>query len=169
MSFDVVYLFTNIPLNESVHVIKEVIDPETTKLAVFCLHSTFFSFQDHYYEQISGVAMGSPLSPIVTNLYMEYFERKALDSYPLKPTSWKIFVYETNLNWTHGKAELEKFFNHLNSISFEIKFTMELEENSKIPFLDVLISRKEDGTLGHQVYRKKTHIDSYLHANSYHH
>jgi hypothetical protein len=46
---------------------------------------------------------------------------------------------------------------------------MELEENGKIPFLDVLISIKEDGTLGHQVYRKKTHIDSYLHANSYHH
>ena len=46
---------------------------------------------------------------------------------------------------------------------------MELEENSKIPFLDVLMSRKEDGTLGHQVYRKKTHTDSYLHADSYHH
>jgi hypothetical protein len=79
------------------------------------------------------------------------------------------FVDDTNLKWTHGKAELEKFFNHFNSISSEIKFTMELEENGKIPFLDVLISRKEDGTLGHQVYRKKTHIDSYLHANSYHH
>ena len=57
----------------------------------------------------------------------------------------------------------------LASISSEIKFTMELEENGKIPFLDVLISRKEDGTLGHQVYRKKTHTDSYLHADSYHH
>jgi len=41
---------------------------------------------DSYYEQISGVAMGSSLSPIVTNLYMEYFKRKVLDSYPLKPT-----------------------------------------------------------------------------------
>ena len=79
------------------------------------------------------------------------------------------FIDDTNLKWTHGKAKLEKFFNHFNSISSEIKFTMELEENGKIPFLDVLISIKEDGTLGHQVYRKKTHIDSYLHANSYHH
>ena len=113
--------------------------------------------------------MGSPLSPIVANLCMEYFEKKFLDSYPLNPAWWKRFVHDTNLNWTHGKAELEKFFNHLNSISSEIKFTMELEENGKIPFLDFLISRKEDGTLGHQVYRKKTHTDSYLHAYSYHH
>jgi len=168
-SFDVVSLFTTIPLDEAVHVIKMATDPGTAKLAEICLRSTFFSFQDHYYEQISGVAMGSSLSPIVANLYMEHFERKALDSFHLKPAWWKRFVDDTNLNWTHGKAELEKFFNHLNSISSEIKFTMELEENGKIPFLDVLINRKEDGTLGHQVYRKKTHTDSYLHADSYHH
>lgn len=169
VSFDVVSLFTKIPLDEFVHVIKVVTDPETTKLADICLHSTLFSFQDHYYEQILGVAMGSLLSPIVANLYMEYFERKALYSYPLKPTSWKIFFYDTNLKWTHGKAEMERFFNHLNFISSEIKFTIELEENGKIPFLDVMISRKEDGTLGHQVYRKKTHTEIYLHADSYHH
>lgn len=149
VSFDVVSLFTKIPLDGAVYVIKMATNPKTTQLVEICLRSTFFSFQDHYYEQIYGVAMGSPLSPIVAKLYMEYFERKALNSYPLKPAWWKRFVDDTNLNWTHGKAELEMFFNHLNSISSEIKFTMELEENGKIPFLDVLISRKEDGTLGH--------------------
>ena len=46
---------------------------------------------------------------------------------------------------------------------------MEMEENRSIPFLDVLVTRKEDGTLGHQVFRKKTHTDSYLQAESYHH
>ena len=46
---------------------------------------------------------------------------------------------------------------------------MEIEENMSIPFLDVLVTIKEDGTLGHQVFKKKTHTDSYLHAESYHH
>ena len=46
---------------------------------------------------------------------------------------------------------------------------MELEENMSIPFLDVLIIKKEDGSLGHKVFRKSTHIESYLHANSHHH
>jgi len=45
---------------------------------------------------------------------------------------------------------------------------MEIEENNKIHFLDVLISRKEDGSVSHQVYRKKTHTDRYLHADSHH-
>ena len=45
---------------------------------------------------------------------------------------------------------------------------MELETNMSLPFLDVLISRKEDGSLAHQVFRKKTHTEKYLHANSHH-
>ena len=46
---------------------------------------------------------------------------------------------------------------------------MELEENGSIPFLDILISKRNDGTLSHQVHRKKTHTDRYLHAKSHHH
>ena len=57
----------------------------------------------------------------------------------------------------------------LRFVTYVCKFTMELEENGSIPFLDVLLTRKEDGTLGHEVFRKKTHMDSYLHADSHHH
>ena len=46
---------------------------------------------------------------------------------------------------------------------------MEMEENNQIPFLDVLVRRKEDGTLGYQVYRKPTLTNRYLHATSHHH
>ena len=48
-----------------------------TELPGFCLHNTYFSFQSKFYEQLEGVAMGSPVSPVVANLYMEHFERKA--------------------------------------------------------------------------------------------
>ena len=57
---------------------------------------------------------------------------------------------------------------------------MDIERNGKLPFLDVLVfcalcSKKADGTLGHQIYRKPTHIDRclhtdrYLHVESHHH
>jgi hypothetical protein len=46
-------------------VVKEVADLETVKLAKVCLCSTFFSYQGEFYEQTIGVAMGSPLYPIV--------------------------------------------------------------------------------------------------------
>ena len=103
ISFDVVSLFTKIPLDKAIQVVKEATDPETTKLAEVCLCSTFLSYQGEFYEQTSGVAMGSPLSPIVANNFMENFEKRALDSYPLKPTRWKRFVDDTNVLWPHGK------------------------------------------------------------------
>lgn len=58
VNFDVVSLFSKIPLDEAVQVIKEVTDPEIAKLVEIFLRYTFFSFQGEYYEQISGVAMG---------------------------------------------------------------------------------------------------------------
>jgi hypothetical protein len=69
----------------------------------------------------------------------------------------------------HGRENLTGFFDHLNNQSESIKFTMELEENISIPFLDILISKKDNGLLSHQVYRKINHTDHYLHANSHHH
>jgi hypothetical protein len=71
--------------------------------------------------------------------------------------------------WSHGKGKLEEFLAHLNNMHHNIKFTMELEENNSLPFLDVLLLKKSDGSLGHTVYRKKTNTSRYLNAQSHHH
>ena len=55
---------------------------DITLLLEFCLKNTYFSFQSEFCEQVKGVAMGSPVSPVVANLYMEYFEQKALSTAP---------------------------------------------------------------------------------------
>ena len=49
-----------------------------------------------------------------------------------------------------------------------IKFTMELEKDGSLPFLDANLTRKEDGTLNISVFRKQTHTDRYLQLNSHH-
>ena len=73
--------------------------------------------------------MGSPLSPIVSNLFMEHFERKALESFTHKPKWWLRFIDDVYSNWTHGDNRLEDFMNHLNNQSQSIKFNMEKEDN----------------------------------------
>jgi hypothetical protein len=59
--------------------------------------------------------------------------------------------------WPHGEDELQKFLFFLNSIHQNIKFTMDIDKNSSLPFLDVLVNRQPDGSLGHTVYGKPTH------------
>ena len=54
---------------------------QTISLLEFCLTHTYFLFQGKYYEQVQGAAMGSPISPIIANIFMEEFEVKALQSF----------------------------------------------------------------------------------------
>ena len=112
--------------------------------------------------------MESPLSPAVANLYMEHFETMALASAPLKPRCWLRYVDDTFFVWQQGPEKLQEFSHHLNSLEDSIKFTLEMEKDGKFPFLDVLVTCRTDGSLSHTVYRKPTHTNRYLHADSHH-
>jgi hypothetical protein len=100
---------------------------------------------------------------------MEHFEQMAISTAIKKPTRWYRYVVDIFAVWPHGKDDLQDFLQHLNDIHKSIEFMMETEQDRTLPFLDVLVSRRLDGTLGHTVYRKTTHTDLYLHAKSEHH
>ena len=99
-SYDVSALFTSVPVDPALKVIKDLLekDPtlkertalpveDITLLLEFCLRNMYFSFQGQFYEQVKGVVMCSPVSLIVANLYMEYFEQKALSTASHPPGS----------------------------------------------------------------------------------
>jgi hypothetical protein len=95
--------------------------------------------------------MGSPLSPVIANFYMEDFEEMALDWAPHKPHCWFCYMDNTFVIWPHGPNRLRDFLDHLNSIHQSIQFTMETERDSHLPFLDINVYRRPDGFLGHSV------------------
>ena len=180
VSFDVKSLFTNIPIDEAVRVIfekmnenEDLVSDRTSlttdriaDLLELCLRSTYFMYQGEFFEQQDGVAMGSPVSATVANLYMEYFEDLALSTAAEKPRLWKRYVDDTCCIVKKGTEE--GLLQHLNSIRPTIQFTMEVEEKGKISFLDCELHRKEDGRLDVTVHRKATHTDRYLHFDSHH-
>ena len=180
ISYDVTALFTSVPIQPVLNIIQHRLATDQdlqnrTSMSIkhiinlleFCLNSTSFVFQDQYYQQMEGAAMGSPLSPIVANIFMEQFEKEALETAPHPPCLWKRFVDDTFVILESKYKDV--FFHHINSLDTNIKFTAETTKaDESIPFLDTLITPQRDGSLQTEVYRKPTHTNQYLQWDSHH-
>ena len=181
VSFDVESLFTNVPVEESITIIKRrlqednAVEERTTlsrntvvDLLDLCLKSTYFQYKGEFYQQVDGAAMGSPVSPIVANIYMEEFEHQALKTAPKRLRLWKRYVDDTFC--IVKRSSVEGFLAHLNTLKPTIRFTKELETQTqgRLPFSDTCLQRHSDATLVTSVYRKPTHTDRYLQYNSHH-
>ena len=179
-SYDVVALFTSIPISSAIEVMKKKLEEDTElqnrtilpvnnilEILAFCLNNTYFVFQDTFYEQTKGAAMGSPISPIIVNIFMEAFERKALATALHPPRVWRRYVDDT---WVIQQQEhKQQFLQHINTVDDSIQFTVEeANDDGSIPFLDTFIKPEEDRSFKIGVYRKPTHTDLYLPWDSAH-
>jgi len=124
------------------------------ELLGFILTTTNFCFNGQIYWQKFGTAMGSPVSPLVANMFMLHLEQKLPDTAPedLKPKLWKMYVDDIREVVKKGSVEkLTEFLNELDD-SNNIKFTYEVEQGGQLPFLDLLLNRTENGGLKLQIY-----------------
>ena len=140
VSFDVVSLFTTIPVNKACAYIRDKLNNDNTlhlrtslntddiiSLLEFILSNNYFVYNNCIYKQIHGCAMGSPDSPIVANLCVEVIEELAISTSSVPPIK---------------KDAVSSFHNTLNASDPKISFTIELENNGQIAFLDTLVSRR---------------------------
>ena len=191
-SYDVSALFTSVPVDKAMVIIKRRLQDDVTlakrtplspddivMMLEQCLKCTYFLYKGEYYLQIHGAAMGSPVSPIVCNIYMEEFEQKALAGADNPPRWWKRYVDDTYT--VLKKHQAQAFTDYLNTVDEDIKWTtegevlkdIEVEDNEKkvercLAFLDTLSVINEDGSIRTRVFRKDTHTDQYLNFNSNH-
>ena len=80
---------------------------------------------------------------------------------------WKRQMDDIFFIWRGTKDELELFVWILNGIEHRLQFTLEVEMDGYLPFLDVGIM-KENGKLLTKVYRKPTHTQQYINWVSNH-
>ena len=180
VSFDVKSLFTSIPVDEAISICAERLKGDDTvekrtkmkvgtivKLLQFCLKSTEFVHGGVLYKQLDGVAMhvGSPVSPVVADIFMDELEKKAFEELEAPPRIWHRFV--DDVISVINSLEEAVLLDHLNEQHPRITFTMERENDWKMPFMDKLFKRGEEEKLDRAVYRKPTHTGRCLSFDSH--
>ena len=109
--------------------------------------------------------MGSPLSSFLAEAVMQDLENRSVtNNNDIK--TWNRYVDDVLA--TVKKDKTDDILHTINNTTENIKFTKEEEDNNQFAFLDILLTRTDDGTINTQVYRKKTHTDQILNFNSNH-
>ena len=194
-SYDATALFPNVPINDAINLVEEKLknDPTLNKrtkltpkeiadLMRHCLESSdFLCFDRHHTTKDSG-PIGLSLMVVISQLWMLHtFESAIVSANQQKlqaPQNVAIYMddcFSTMIKKPHRRPGLrgqtcpwEAFNKCLDDVHPRLKFTKELENNNQLPFLDVLITRHDDGTMTTQVYRKPSTTNVLIKPNSCH-
>jgi hypothetical protein len=152
---------TNVPVNVALQVIRNKLhnDDTLTERPVLqfeaimeplevCLRATCCQVHDKFFQQKDGICIGSSISPIVSNIYMEHYKKLALDSIKHNPSLWLQNVDDTFVDWPHGPQRLQNLLRHFNNLRLSIQFTMEIE--SKVRCLSGYSGYQERDDISHQ-------------------
>lgn len=176
VSFDVTNMYTNVPIDEAITTIEENLlknNPATETAEIIdllrtVLHQNTFSFNGKIYQQNEGLAMGSPLSGIVANIFLNRLENIFLGHPDTKGIiHWSRYVDDILCFYDCSVTSEDNLLKTLNSLHHSIKFTKESENNKKLNFLDISITRNID-KLSYTIYRKPTQTSHTIDNNSNH-
>ena len=173
-SYDVVSLFTNVPLDHTIEIWRQTLyhrddicppplhEDEFVELLPKVTSGVEFSFNNTMYRQCDGVAMGSPLGPVLANIFVGHCE--SLVPAEEWPCLYNRFVDDC-FGYHRDVEECDRFLVTLNSLHPALKFTREMESDGQLPFLDVKVQRGEMFVT--RVYRKPTFTGLYIPFDSF--
>lgn len=109
----------------------------------------------------------SSLSPVLTNIFTDWLEKKVFENSIKKPKLWVRYVDDTFVIGQHGYDELNKFHKFINNQISSVKCMLEIEKDRTLLFLDVLFKSIGSEVIT-EVYWKPTHSGLYINRNSNH-
>lgn len=181
VSFDVVNCFTNISTEIALNIIKRDFNQYISKntnipkelfidLLNFCLNEcNYFCYEEKIIRMKTGLFMGSSLAPILVERVLEDVVEQTLIDLDFSPLFWYSYVDDHITAIPENK--IQTILNKLNNYDEKIKFTVEVEENGKINYLDTTIYRKTNGKTITNWYHKdiaSNRIINYYSAHPHH-
>ena len=164
LSFDIISLFPSILVKPTLSIIHKKLQNDKTlkdrttwkpknivNLIQICTEETHFKdFEGHIWTQIDGTAMGKSISGDVAGIFMESYENEfVLDPEKNKfvPIFWKREVDDVYCLWQYGEEHIQDFLEYLNGCHQRIKWTIEVEKEGKLSFVDLNTGIYDDITI----------------------
>lgn len=179
VSFDVTSLYTQIPEDEGLEAMEVYLETRVRPhrvpivfvldLARLALKRNYFRFENTFYMQVKGSAMGCPFAPEMAILFMALLEERSIDNNnPFSDciTQWYRYIDDIWCVWSGSENQLSQFYEWLNTRHPDIKFTM-TKSRSTLTFLDVEVF-EENQRLTTTLHRKSTDRNTILHYQSSH-
>ena len=180
-TMDVESLYSNIVHDEGLEALRhflrsrpdDLMPPSAfiIQLTEWTLKNNVFLFQDKLYKQEKGTAMGACFAPNYANLFLGLWEEQYifsnLNPYKDKIVYWGRYIDDICLFFSSSEQELLEFHAYVNSVNENLKLTLEYDRQA-INFLDLRISKDDQGYLHTSIFRKPTDRNTILHADSFH-
>ena len=177
LSFDVTNLFPSIPIKETITLVENLLSDNNTHPIIkqeimdtlkVCLEQNYFEFNNDFYTSNEGLIMGNPLSPLLAEIFMNFLENKISQHSNFKYfLYWYRYVDDVIACFSGTDRQLNSFLEFINKLHPNIKFTIELESQNSINFLDLTVTREKDKHV-FSVFRKPSHTDTVIHNSSCH-
>ncbi|CAJ0951090.1 unnamed protein product [Ranitomeya imitator] len=141
------------------------------ELLRFVLTHNFFVFEDTYYLQKRGTAMGAACAPSYANLFLGFWERSIFGDVGAQSADhvlcWMRYIDDVLFLWGRTAQQLREFMNRLNNNSLNIKLTYQFDYQ-QIDFLDVTLEIDDTRRIQTDVFRKSTAVNALVRADSAH-
>ena len=134
------------------------------------INQNYFQYNNKLYSQKEGLVMGGPLSALLSEIYMQNYETNNILNNNIYCTYIKAYyryVDDTFILFSGSNRQAQNFVNYLNKINKHIQFTLEIQINNKLNFLDLTVSIIKN-KFDFNIDRKPTQTDAIL-PNDYNH
>ena len=167
ISLDIRDMYTNIPIKDTIDIIRQQLEllhdntietEQLISLLTTTLDQNYFSYNNEYYKQEDGLPMGSPVSSILSEIYLQNFESQHIEniinqhniSFYGRYVDDIIIIYKQTQD--NQDQNILECFNKLNK---NLQFTIEKEVNKEINYLDLTLKR-HNNKIEYKIFRKPT-------------
>jgi hypothetical protein len=172
-SFNIKNMYTNIPQNELIHIIRETLEYNSTsdnqkqKLIILVeaiLNQNYLQHMNQQYKQDKGLAMGAPTSAILAEIFLQHQAHNHIVDILQKHNviDYYRYVNDILIIYNEDNTNIDNTLNEFNSIHPNIQYMIEKQNNNTLNYLDISIENINSNFI-FGIHRKPTTTDLIIH------